>query len=137
VPTTRSNLPGLSAEIRAFLEAPRYATISTVNADGSPHQAVVWYVVEGDDLLINSRRGRRWPSNLLRDPRIAVAVYEVADPNHWVGLKGSAELLREGAAAVEDIMGMARRYGKDPNEYLGQDRVTYKVRITSTYEYGD
>ncbi|MFZ9763599.1 MAG: pyridoxamine 5'-phosphate oxidase family protein, partial [Candidatus Limnocylindrus sp.] len=29
--------------IRAFLERPRFATLSTVNADGAPFSAVVWY----------------------------------------------------------------------------------------------
>ena len=133
MPTTTTVLPD---EIRAFLESPRYATISTVNPDGSPHQAVIWYAVDGDDLLINSRRGRRWPTNLSLDPRTSIAIYEVEEPNHWVGLKGSAELVREGPAAVDDIMAMARRYGKDPQEYRGQDRVSYRVRIAKTFEYG-
>jgi PPOX class probable F420-dependent enzyme len=132
--TTPSALPD---DIRAFLEPPRYATISTLDDDGSPHQAIVWYVLEGDGLLINSRRGRRWPRNLSRDPRIAVAVYDVQEPHHWVGLKGLAELLREGDAAVQDIMAMARRYGKDPEQYRGQDRVSYRVRIVKSYEYKD
>ena len=33
----------------------------------------------------NSREGRRWPSNLRRDPRIRFAVYDGPD---WVGLSG-------------------------------------------------
>ena len=57
--------------IRAFLERPRFATLSTVNADGAPFSAVVWYALEGDRILFNSSNGRRWPANLRRDPRIA------------------------------------------------------------------
>ena len=122
--------------IRAFLAEPRIATIGTINPDGSPHQAVVWYRLEGDDLLINSRRGRRWPQNLARDGRISVAVPDVARPNHWVGVKGRAELLREGDAAVADIQALARRYGKDPAEYAGQNRVSYQIVVETTFEYG-
>ena len=64
---------------RAFLRRERlYATISTLDADGAPRQAVIWYRVDGDEIVINSLVGRRWPTNLLRDPRIAVAVIDGA-----------------------------------------------------------
>jgi PPOX class probable F420-dependent enzyme len=122
--------------IRAFLSEPRIATIATINPDGSPHQAVVWYALDGDDLLINSRRERRWPQNLARDGRISVAVPEGERPYHWVGVKGHAELLRDGDRATDDIQMLARRYGRDPSRYGGQDRVTYRIVVMSTFEYG-
>ena len=101
--------PTLSDAIRSYLAEPRYATLATLTAEGPPHQAVIWYALDGDSLLINSRRGRHWPRNLLRD----------------------------GDAAIADIQAMARHYGKDPASYAGQDRVTYRVTIQSTFEYGD
>ena len=39
-----------------------------------PHQAVVWYRLDGDEIVINSADGRRWPANLRRDPRIHMSV---------------------------------------------------------------
>lgn len=131
--TTTTRLP---ERIRTFLAASRYATISTVNADGSPHQAIVWYALDGENLLINSRVERHWPANLRRDPRVSIAVYEVERPFHWVGLMGRAEVEHEGDEATEDVMALARRYGKDPDVYKGQNRVTYRVRLDRTYEYG-
>jgi PPOX class probable F420-dependent enzyme len=122
--------------IRAFLAAPRLATIATINPDGSPHQAVVWYELVGDELLINSRRHRRWPKNLAREGRIAVAVQDSARPHHWVGVKGDAEQVREGEAAIGDIQALARRYDEDPAQYAGQDRVTFRIAVLSTFEYG-
>jgi PPOX class probable F420-dependent enzyme len=132
VPTT-TRLP---ERIRAFLAEPRYATLSTLNPDGSPHQAIVWYALDGDDLLINSRAERQWPTNLRRDPRISFAVYEVERPFHWVGLKGRAEVEHEGDDATHDVEALARRYGKDPAAYRGQNRLTFRVRLDKTYEYG-
>jgi PPOX class probable F420-dependent enzyme len=122
--------------IRAFLTDPRIATISTLNPDGSPHQAVVWYALDGADLLVNSRRGRRWPRNLDRDPRISMAVYEAERPHHWIGVKGRAALLHEGDEATADIKVLARRYGEDPEQYARQDRVTFRIVALSTFEYG-
>ena len=47
----------LTDDIRAFLDDHRYATIATIDPDGAPHQAVVWYTVEGDEIVINSAIG--------------------------------------------------------------------------------
>jgi PPOX class probable F420-dependent enzyme len=122
--------------IRQFLERARFATIATVAADGEPHQAVIWYGLDGDAILINSRAGRRWPTNLERDPRISFAVYDDAEPEHWVGVKGRATRIREGEPAVADIMALARRYESDPEEFRGQSRVTFRVEIERVFEYG-
>ena len=125
----------LTPEARAFLAMPRFATIATVGPDGAPHQAVIWYMLDGDDLVINSRPERRWPRNLAADPRISMAIYEIEQPEHWFGLKGRAELLHEGAEATADIQALARRYGGDPAKYAGQARVSYRIRVERVFEY--
>lgn len=131
-PATGRRLP---SPIRDFLAAPRFATIATLDADGAPHQAVIWYDLDGDDLLVNSRVERHWPRNLDRDPRVSLAVYDGDDPYHFVGLKGHAERLRGGEAATADIERLARRYGKDPARYRGQERVTYRIAVDDVFDY--
>ena len=44
----------LTAAVRHFLETPRFAVIATINEDGSPHQTVVWYLLRGDDIVMNT-----------------------------------------------------------------------------------
>ncbi len=132
-----SQTPPLSDALRRFLAAPRFATISTLMPDGSPHQAVVWYAIEGDVVMINSLRGRRWPTNLERDPRISLAVYDNADTEHWVGLRGTAEVVRQGPTAVADIQDLARRYDGDPGKFEGQDRITFRIHVHSSFDNGD
>ena len=125
----------LTPELRAYLAGIRWATIATVDPDGAPHEAVIWYGLQDDGLIINSRRTRHWPRNLLRDPRITMAVQDWSDPEHWVGLKGEARLLHEGAQAIADIQALARRYDRDPSRYEGQDRLTFLVEVEQTFEY--
>ena len=125
----------LPEHIRDYLAAPRFAVVSTVNPDGWPHQAFVWYLLSDEGIVINSRRERQWPRNLMADPRISIAVQDFNEPEEWVGVKGRAELLHEGNAATEDIMAMARRYGSNPEKYRGQDRVSFLVRPEQTFEY--
>jgi PPOX class probable F420-dependent enzyme len=131
----------IPADVRDFLAAPRFAVISTINPDGSAHQAVVWYLLEGDEIVVNSREGRRWPSNLRRDPRLSVAVHDGAD---WVGLRGQVAIVDDQPTAQADIAAMARRYD-DPadaeaeisTQFRHQQRVSFRLRATAIHtEFG-
>ena len=77
---------------------------------------------------------RRWIANLRRDPRVSVVVHDADDPSHWVGIKGTAELLLTGQAAVDDATALARRYD-DPAVFEGQERVGYRIVPRRVYEY--
>jgi PPOX class probable F420-dependent enzyme len=113
--------------VRQYLAAPRCAVLSTIEPDGAPHPAVVHYLLEPDALIVNGRADRHWLSNLRRDPRVSVVVHDADQPLHWVGIKGSAALLRTGRAAVDDAMAMARRYGEDPAAFEDQQRVSFRI----------
>ncbi len=132
--------------IRVFLDDLRFATIATTDPDGTPRQAVIWYTLEGDELVINSRVGRRWPSNLLRDPRLSIAVSDRADGYRWVGLTGTARAVTDQATAQADIAGMARRYHADDpdkaeriiaNRFTQQERVSFRFRPDAVHDHLD
>lgn len=135
----------LSERVRRFLESTRFATIATVDPDGSPRQAVIWYRLDGDDIVINSKVGRRWPSNLVRDERISLAVHDHTDGYRWVGLTGVVTAIEDQATAQADIAEMARRYHADePDEaermvrgFEGQRRISFRVRIDDAYVHLD
>jgi PPOX class probable F420-dependent enzyme len=113
-------------DVRSFLEGPHRAVLSTLGSDGSPHMVVVDYLVDQDGVLLNGRGSRRWVRNLRDDPRVSALIHDHDDVSHWVRLTGRVALVREGdEAAVEDAMVMARRYGDDPEQFIGQNRVTW------------
>jgi PPOX class probable F420-dependent enzyme len=125
-------------EVRPFLEGPHRAILSTIGPDGGPHSVVVDYLVEQDCLLVNGRANRRWVLNLRRDARVSLLVHDPDEVGHWVRLTGTAELLREGdEPAVEDAMVMARRYGDDPQQFVGQHRVTWQLVARQVLERAD
>src|SRR5207244_12506475 len=92
--------------VRAFLEGPQYATISTVGAGRTPHQAVIWYRLEPDGrVLVNSRSPRRWPDELQRERQASLAIPDREDALRWVGLQTVVEeVVDEVARAREDIV---------------------------------
>lgn len=142
-PTTSTILP---ERLRAFLDTNRFATIATVDPDGSPRQAVIWYRLDGDEIVINSKAGRRWPSNLERDQRIAVAVSDQADGYRWVGMTGKVTVVDDQPTAQADIAEMARRYhADDPAEaerlisdgFQRQRRVSFRIAIDAVHDHLD
>ncbi len=133
-PDTVDHAPTLTLEARAFLDAPRFAVIATLDPDGAPHQAVVWYRLDGDEIVINSAEGRRWPANLRRDPRIHLSV---EDGYRYVQVRGRVTADDDQAVAQADIAEMARRYHADEPEeaedlirdrFQRQHRVSFRFR---------
>ena len=140
------NHDALPERTRTFLTAPHFATIATLEPDGTPRQAVVWFTLDGDDLIINSAVGRRWPSNLVRDPRIAISITDRLDGYRWIGLSGSVAVIRDQATTQADIAAMARRYHADEpgraealisDRFQAQERVSFRLTIGSFHDHLD
>ena len=135
----------LPDHVRNFLDDLRYATISTIDPDGTPRQAVIWYTVDGDEIVINSAVGRRWPSNLLRDPRMSLSVIDGNDGYRWVGMTGDVATITDHATTQADIAGMARRYHADEpgaleralTRFARQDRISFRFRAAGLYDHLD
>ena len=131
----------LSDRVRAFLEAPHFASLATVGESGAPNQAVIWYRLEPDGrLLINSREGRRWPANLRRDARANLAVWLGKDPNRWVGLTCRVDQIDDDLdRARGDIVALLRRYddwsADGEATFRSQPRVTFRLRIVRVHDH--
>jgi hypothetical protein len=59
---------------RAFLERPLIARLATMGADGYPHNVPLWFLLDGDDILIISDRAARKVQNALARPQAAIAI---------------------------------------------------------------
>jgi PPOX class probable F420-dependent enzyme len=136
----------LAPRIRDFIAATRFVSVATIDPDGTPRQAVVWYRFDADEIVLNSAVGRRWPANLLRDPRVSLAIMDSTDGYRWVGLTGTATAVTDQPTAQADIAEMARRYhGDDPgkadrlisNRFERQERISFRVRIGSVHDHLD
>jgi PPOX class probable F420-dependent enzyme len=79
----------LSPKARELIARPVLASLTTLNANGSPQVTPIWVDLDGDDLLFNTAEGRVKARNLHRDPRVAVSVIDPEDPYNVVALRGS------------------------------------------------
>jgi PPOX class probable F420-dependent enzyme len=135
-------ITSLPDHVRRFLAEPRYAAVATIDEDGAPRQAVVWFLLDGDTIVVNSLHGRRWPTNLRRDPRVSIAITDHAQES-WVGLAGTVEVIDDQEQAQADIAAMARRFhGADSAEardaiaaFRTQRRVSFRLRPTNIHDH--
>lgn len=128
----------LSAAARRFLEETRFAVVATLNPDGTPLQAVVWYTLDGDAVVFNSRVGRQWPTNIVRDRRVS---FIVADGYDYVELRGRVEIDEDPVRGQEVIAGLTRRYHANDESleariaaFASQARVTFTLRPERIFE---
>jgi PPOX class probable F420-dependent enzyme len=96
--------------------------------DGGPEATVVWIESDADHVYFNTAMHRLKARNLQRDPRVAVAVFDPADPDVGLSVRGRAELILEGANA--HVEKLARAYTGKPFGQLGPHEVRVIVKIT-------
>ncbi|MFH8573576.1 PPOX class F420-dependent oxidoreductase [Streptomyces sp. NPDC017993] len=109
------------AEWHAFVsEGTRTGKVSTVQADGSPHIAPVWFVMDGDELVFNTGKETVKGRNLARDHRVAVCVDDERPPFSFVVLHGRAEISEDPTALRHWATRIAARYmGEERAEEFG------------------
>ena len=115
-------------EVQKLLSEPNHAVISTLNQDGSVHSAVAWISAEDGIVAVNSALGRKWPTNLERDPRINIVLYEQDNPYNYVEIRGSASGTTDGAD--EHINALSKKYiGQDeyPARQPGEVRIKFVI----------
>lgn len=118
----------LSAQELELLNEPQIATVATVMADGSPQLTPVWIDTDGEAVLFNTAKGRVKHRNLLRNPKVAVTVVDKNDFYRLVNVRGTAEIVEQGAD--DHIDKLAKKYlGADsyPWRKEGEERVIVRI----------
>jgi PPOX class probable F420-dependent enzyme len=113
--------------IRALLEQPNVAIVSTHNADGSILSTIAWVNAQGDELAVNSAVGRKWPTNLQRDPNVTILVYPPDNPMEYVEVRGTATV---DDGADEHIDALTQKYmnqDKYPFRAPGEERIKFTI----------
>ena len=125
---------------RAFLEERRFAVLATINADGAPQQSVMWYLLDGDTVVMNTKRGRVKDRNLIDDNRASICV---EDGQRYVAVYGRIEMNDDQTVAQADIKALAARYdGPEEAERVSadvfgkQERVSLRMSIERVDVHG-
>jgi PPOX class probable F420-dependent enzyme len=118
----------LSAAVRDFLQEPRFLTLATINRDGTPQQSVIWYELQGDEIMMNTARGRLKDRNLIRDPRASICL---EDGYRYLAIRGTVSLNADQGVAQEDIRRLSERYhGPEKAEEQMRTQFSQEERVT-------
>lgn len=115
-------------EVQKLLSERNHAVVSTINPDGSVLSTIVWISDDDGTVAVNSAEGRKWPTNLERDPRITALVYEDGNPYNYVEIRGTASGSTEGAD--EHINALAKKYinqDEYPFRQPGEQRIKFVI----------
>ena len=103
-------------EIREFLaHGTRTAKLATVSRSGAPHVMPVWFVLDGEELVLTTAAESIKGRNLRRDPRVAVVVDDETPPFAFVHVRGRASVSED----LDELLRYATEIG---GRYMGADR---------------
>lgn len=86
----------LTDSMREFLEGCHYATLATLNDDGSVHQTPVWYLFKDGNFYLTTGSSGRKARNLLNRSEATILVDSRRNQGHerWVSAVGTAEIIK-------------------------------------------
>jgi PPOX class probable F420-dependent enzyme len=85
----------LTSSMREFLNVRHYATLGTLNDDGSIYLTPVWYLFENECFFVETASATRKVRNILARPEASLMVdVRKLEPEGWVCASGTAEIIR-------------------------------------------
>jgi PPOX class probable F420-dependent enzyme len=132
-------MPQLADNVREFLNERRFAVLATINKDGTPQQTVMWYELQGDEIMMNTAAGRLKDGNLRRDPRVSICI---EDEQRFVTLRGTVTMNEDQEVAQADIARLAVRYngperaGASTPNFRKEHRITLRMTIEGVLARG-
>jgi hypothetical protein len=98
-------------QTRDFLgHGQRTGKVATVRADGRPHVAPIWFVLDGDDVVFMTGADTVKGKSLRRDPRVSLAVDLEAPPYAFVMVEGAVTISEDLEEMLPLSIAIAKRY---------------------------
>jgi PPOX class probable F420-dependent enzyme len=102
-----------TAEQDAFINSQKWAVVTTLRADGSPSNSVIFFARDGDRLYFSTTEDRLKARTLRHDERIAICVLDEGAPYRFVNVEGTATI--EASDVVPGHVEINRVMRGDPN----------------------
>jgi PPOX class probable F420-dependent enzyme len=111
---TTPRLPGAltQAEIDDLLRRPLVARLATIDPDGYPAIAPVWFEWDGTAAWLVVRAEARFVEDMRRDPRVGLSIVADDDPDLRVQLRGRATFLQGPGPLEGRMLEVARAMGE-------------------------
>lgn len=91
-----------------YLRLPMIGDLATVNPDGSPHVAPVWYRWDGEVVKVFTQKTAVKVRNIRHDARVSMSVAKQDAPYGYVIVNGTAVISEDGIP--DEVRAMAIHY---------------------------
>jgi PPOX class probable F420-dependent enzyme len=124
----------LTENARALFAGRNLAWATTIRADGSPHNTIVWADVEGDVVIFNTAVGRAKEKHLRENPNISLSVLDPENDGRFASITGTPEFSTDDG--VEIIEALSQKYtgGAYGGHTEGEQRITVRVKPVKLVE---
>lgn len=121
----------------ALVRELRWAVVTTLRKDGSPSNSVIFYALDGDELIFSTTNDRIKAKTLRRDPRIAVTALDEGAPHRFVTIEGNARIVEDDIVPGHILINRSMRNDpawEPPEGYVAGLRSAGRVvvRVTAT-----
>ena len=116
----------LPDDARALLDAPNYVHLSTIRADGTPRNWVVWVGLEGDNILVCTGESAWKARDMVANPAVALSVVDQANPYRMAAVQGRVVEVRpdDDCRYMDPI---SHKYTAKPFPMRGPGRVCFVI----------
>lgn len=127
---------------RDLLEKPVVIGLVTVMPDGQPQATPVWCDFDGQNIIVNTARGRQKDLNMRQNRQVTVLAIDPQNPYRYLEVRGQVvEETEEGGLDMinrlsEKYTGQRDYYAGMPERREKERRVTYKIRPVSVNASG-
>ena len=121
--------------VRDLLARPNPCVVTTLRADGQPVSVATWYLMRGDQVLVNMDAGRKRLDHLRGDPRVSLTVLADGDWYTHVSLVGRVSEMYDDEGHA-DIDALSRHYGGQDFHDHESERVSALVDVDRWHGWG-
>ena len=119
----------LTPELREFLDSTPVGVLATASSGGRPRQSLVYFVRDGDRLLISTLSERLKARDVRRSGWASLCVMGHEPPFPSATFSGHAEILTEGIGPATALVAQRMTGAAEPPEPMGDETLAQAGRV--------
>ncbi|HLZ20978.1 MAG TPA: TIGR03667 family PPOX class F420-dependent oxidoreductase [Ktedonobacterales bacterium] len=110
--------------------------LTTIGADGTPQPNPVWFLWDGDSMLVYNKTGAKRLANIQRDPHVSLNFESGADGNDVIILSGEARLSPDEIAPEKNTAYVAKYHDSIEGSFQTPEKFAslYHIPLRVTIE---
>ena len=119
----------LEQGVRQLAKERNFAVLTTLLPDGQPMSHVMWVDCDDEHVVINTETHRQKTSNIRRDPRVTVTIWEADDPYRYAEVRGEVVETVAGPEARAHIDELSMKYnGHEYRNQIQSERLILRIK---------